>query len=671
MASNIIGHRNKAKRAGSSGKKANRGKGAKRRSGIVRRAATLVRWSLIAAIWGFIALGSVLAWYAYGLPDIEGISQATRPPGITLVAADGTPISSSGEIYGRSVTVAELPPALPRAVLAVEDRRFYQHWGIDPRGLARAMWVNLKAGGVVQGGSTITQQLAKVLFLSPDRTLERTVQGALLALWLETRFTKDEILSLYLNRVYLGAGTYGVDAAARRYYGKPAERVGLYEAAQLAGLLKAPTRYSPANDPAAAAARTRVVLAAMVDVGYITDDQAAEALASKPAVRALAARRARYFADWIMAQVNDFVGRVDADLTVVTTLDSRIQTVAEQEVEALLDGEGAKRGAHQAAFLALSPDGAVRAMVGGRDYAQSQFNRAVQARRQPGSAFKPFVYLAALENGRRPDHRMVDEPVEVDGWRPRNYAGRYYGEVTLREAFARSLNSVAVRLSEEAGRQRVAEVARRLGISSELEVSPSIALGTSEVSLLELTGSYATFANRGRGVWPYGITEIRDASGRVLYRRQGGGPGRVVGGRAVDQMTDLMTAVVEWGTGKAAKLDRPAAGKTGTSQEFRDAWFVGFTNELVAGAWFGNDDDTPMKQVTGGGLPARLWGRVMTRALAGQPARPLPGGGVEVAASTGVEGFFERLVERLTGIEPGTRKAKGENTIGKQRDHER
>ena len=671
MASNIIGHRNKAKRAGSSGKKANRGKGARRRSGIVRRAATLVRWSLIAAIWGFIALGSVLAWYAYGLPDIEGISQATRRPGITLVAADGTPISSSGEIHGRSVTVAELPPALPRAVLAVEDRRFYQHWGIDPRGLARAMWVNLKAGGVVQGGSTITQQLAKVLFLSPDRTLERKVQEALLALWLETRFTKDEILSLYLNRVYLGAGTYGVDAAARRYYGKPAERVGLYEAAQLAGLLKAPTRYSPANDPAEAAARTRVVLAAMVDVGYITDDQAAEALASKPAVRALAARRARYFADWIMAQVNDFVGRVDADLTVVTTLDSRIQTVAEQEVAALLDGEGAKRGAHQAAFLALSPDGAVRAMVGGRDYAQSQFNRAVQARRQPGSAFKPFVYLAALENGRRPDHRMVDRPVEVDGWRPRNYAGRYYGEVTLREAFARSLNSVAVRLSEEAGRQRVAEVARRLGISSELEVSPSIALGTSEVSLLELTGSYATFANRGRGVWPYGITEIRDASGRVLYRRQGGGPGRVVGGRAVDQMTNLMTAVVEWGTGKAAKLDRPAAGKTGTSQEFRDAWFVGFTNELVAGAWFGNDDGTPMKKVTGGGLPARLWGRVMTRALAGQPARPLPGGGVEVAVSTGVEGFFERLVEKLTGIEPGTRKAKGENTIGKQRDHER
>ena len=661
----------KAKRAGPSRKGKNRGKGAKRRTGMVRRVAVVVRWSLIAAIWGFIALGSVLAWYAYGLPDIEGISRATRRPGITLVAADGTPISSSGEIYGRSVIVAELPPALPRAVLAVEDRRFYEHWRIDLRGLARAMWVNLRAGGIVQGGSTITQQLAKVLFLSPERTLERKVQEALLALWLETRFTKDEILSLYLNRVYLGAGTYGVDAAARRYYGKPAERVGLYEAAQLAGLLKAPTRYSPANDPAAAAARTRVVLAAMVDAGYITDDQVAEALASKPAVRALPARRARYFADWIMAQVNDFVGRVDADLTVVTTLDSRIQTIAEQEVAALLDGEGAQRGAHQAAFLALSPDGAVRAMVGGRDYAQSQFNRAVQARRQPGSAFKPFVYLAALENGRRPDHRMVDNPVEVDGWRPRNYAGRYYGEVTLREAFARSLNSVAVRLSEEAGRRRVAEAARRLGISSELEVSPSIALGTSEVSLLELTGSYAVFANRGRGVWPYGIAEIRDASGRVLYRRQGGGPGSVVGGRAVDQMTDLMTAVVEWGTGKAAKLDRPAAGKTGTSQEFRDAWFVGFTNELVAGVWLGNDDDTPMKKVTGGGLPARLWGRVMARALAGQPPRPLPGGGAEVAVSTGVEGFFERLVKKLTGGEPGTRKEKGENTIGKQRDHER
>jgi penicillin-binding protein 1A len=496
------------------------------------------------------------------------------------------------------------------------------------------------------------------------------VQEALLALWLETKFNKDEILSLYLNRVYLGAGTYGVDAAARRYYGKPAEEVGLYEAAQLAGLLKAPSRYSPANDPAEAEARTRVVLAAMVDAGYINDDQAAKAIANKPPLRAVPDRRARYFADWIMAQVNDFVGRVDADLTVVTTLDPGLQAVAEDEVVKALDGEGRDRDARQAAFVAMSPDGAVRAMVGGRDYGESQFNRAVQARRQPGSAFKAFVYLAALENGRRPDHRIVDRPVEVDGWRPRNYAERYYGEVTLREAFARSLNSVAVRLTEETGRQRVAEAARRLGISSQLEVSPSIALGASEVSLLELTGAYAAFANRGRGVWPYGIIEIRDPSGRVLYRRKGGGPGMLVGGRTVDQMTNLMTAAVEWGTGKAAKLDRPAAGKTGTSQEFRDAWFVGFTSELVAGAWFGNDDGAAMKQVTGGGLPARLWGRVMARSLAGQPARPLSGGGPEIAVSTGVEGFFERLIVRLTGSEP-TAGGQRDGEFGQQRAHER
>ncbi|MEE8228158.1 MAG: PBP1A family penicillin-binding protein [Kiloniellales bacterium] len=643
----------KVKPSEKSGKKGRRGKAKKpaksQSPGFFQRVALLVRWSLIAAIWGFVLLGSVLAWYAYDLPDIEGLASASRRPSITLLAADGSPLASIGGVYGRTVKVADLPPALPRAVLAVEDRRFYRHWGIDLRGLARALWVNLWAGQVVQGGSTITQQLAKILFLTPDRTLERKVQEALLAAWLETKFTKDEILSLYLNRVYLGAGTYGVDAAARRYFGKPATKVELYEAAQLAGLLKAPSRYNPVQNYERAAGRTKVVLSAMVDAGFITADQASRAFASKPGPPPLGNRRARYFGDWIMAQIGDFIGRVDTDLMVLTTLDPALQAIAEDEVAALLDGEGQRRGAGQAAFVALSPDGAVRALVGGRDYGKSQFNRATQALRQPGSAFKPFVYLAALENGRRPDHRMVDAPIKVEGWSPRNYGGRYYGEVTLREAFARSLNSVAVRLTEESGRAQVAEAARRLGITSPLEISPSIALGTSEVTLLELTGAYAAFANRGRGVWPYGIAEIRDTTGRVLYRRRGGGPGHVVGGAAVDRMTDLMYATVEWGTGKAAKIGRPAAGKTGTSQDFRDAWFVGFTRELVAGAWFGNDGGEPMKNVTGGGLPAQLWGRVVGRALAGRPPQPLPGGAIEIAVTGDVEGFLERLVRRLTG----------------------
>jgi penicillin-binding protein 1A len=646
------GKTGRAKPKGSRGKADKSRKRPPRSLSLAGRVTRLFRWSLIAAIWGFVLLGSVLAWYAYDLPDIEGVARATRQPSISLLAADGSPISSTGEIYGRTVKVAQLPAVLPDAVLAVEDRRFYRHWGIDLRGLARAFWVNLRAGGVIQGGSTITQQLAKVLFLTPERTLKRKIQEALLAMWLETKFTKDEILSLYLNRVYLGSGTYGVDAAARRYFGKPATKVTLYEAAQLAGLLKAPSRYNPVSDYQRAGARTRVVLNVMVDAGFISDDEARQAMATKPGRPRLASRRARYYADWVMGQIGDFVGRIDSDLTVVTTLDPRLQTIAEDELTAMLADTGAQRGVGQAAFVALSPDGAVRAMVGGRDYGESQFNRSVQALRQPGSAFKVFVYLAAMESGWRPDDRMSDSPVAVGNWQPRNYGGRYYGDVTLREGFARSLNSVSVRLTEKVGRERVAEVARRLGITSDLEVAPSLALGASEVTLLELTNAYATFANHGRGVWPYGILEIRDVTGRVIYRRRGEGSTPLVGAHNVDQMTDLMTASVEWGTGKAAKIDRPAAGKTGTSQEFRDAWFVGFTRELVAGAWFGNDDGRPMTNVTGGGLPAKLWARIMVRALENHAPQPLAGGGVEIAVTDQIEGFLDRLIGRLTGTSP-------------------
>ncbi len=644
---------NRSKAKGGRGK-ADRGRKRPARTlGFAGRLARMFRWSLVLAVWGFVVLGSVLAWYATDLPDIGGLARASRQPSISLLAADGSPISSTGEVYGRTVKVAQLPPVLPHAVMAVEDRRFYRHWGIDLRGLARAVWVNLRVGEVVQGGSTITQQLAKVLFLTPERTFKRKVQEALLALWLERKFTKDEILSLYLNRVYLGSGTYGVDAAARRYFDKAASEVSLYEAAQLAGLLKAPSRYNPVSDYQRAGERTRVVLNAMVEAGFITPEAARHAEATKPAQPRLTSRRARYYADWVIAQIGDYVGRIDSDLTVVTTLDPRLQNIAEDELAAILAEEGAQRGAGQAAFVALTPDGAVRAMVGGRDYAESQFNRSVQALRQPGSAFKVFVYLAAMEAGWRPDDRMTDAPVAVGDWRPQNYDERYYGEVTLREGFARSLNSVAVRLTEQVGRERVAEAARRLGITSDLEVAPSLALGASEVTLLELANAYATFANGGRGVWPFGILEIRDVTGRVLYRRRGEGPGPLVGAYNVDLMTNLMTASVEWGTGKAAQIGRPAAGKTGTSQEFRDAWFIGFTRELVAGAWFGNDDGRPMAAVTGGGLPAKLWARILRRALENHAPQPLAGGEVEIGARDQLEGFLDRLIGRLTGTAPG------------------
>ena len=623
--------RKSTKTSGGRGKAA---KGRRAKAAPPRRswAGRLFRGLIVLAIWSLVILAGVLAYYAYDLPDVGKIAETTRRPNVTLVAADGSRIAAFGDLYGEAVTVRGLPPHLPRAVLAVEDRRFYEHPGLDALGLIRALYVNLRAGRVVQGGSTISQQLAKVLFLEPDRTIKRKVQELLLALWLEQRFTKDQILTLYLNRVYLGAGAYGVDAAARRYFDKPATRVSLYEAALLAGLLRAPSRYNPANNADLADRRAKVVLEAMEAAGFVSAGEAALAYREKSRGRPSIGRHARHFADWVMTQVRSYVGRPDRDLVVVTTLDPHLQRVAEEESERLLDGPGKERGASQAAFVALAPEGAVRAMVGGRDYADSQFNRAEQALRQPGSAFKAFVFLSALERGATPDRRIVDEPVRVGKWKPGNYKGKYYGEVTLREAFARSLNSVSVRLTQEVGPATVADTARRLGITSDLEPSGAIALGASEVSLLELTGAYGAFANRGEAVWPYGIERIQDAGGQILYRRRGGGPGRVVAPAKVSAMTDLMRATVAWGSGKAADPGRPAAGKTGTSQDFRDAWFVGFTAELVAGAWLGNDDGKPMDGVTGGSLPAELWGRILARGLEGQPIHPLPGAPVAVAA---------------------------------------
>ncbi len=604
----------------------------------------VVAWCLILLIWGTLGIASVVGWYAYNLPDVTVIGTG-RQPNITILAADGTQLAAVGDIHGETVGLSEVSPNLTKALIAIEDRRFYDHGGVDPRGLARAMVANLKAGRIVQGGSTITQQLAKNLFLTPERTVRRKVQEVLLALWMERHFTKEEILTLYLNRVYFGGGNYGVDAAARRYFDKSPAELSVYEAALLAGLLKAPSRYNPATNADGADRRTALVLSSMVEAGFLTAEESAAALEKKTAARGVARGQARYFTDWVLSQVQDYVGPTGRDLVILTTLDAKLQTVAEAETAGLLDGPGKELDASQAAFVAMDTAGAVRAMVGGRDYRSSQFNRAVQALRQPGSAFKPFIYLSAFESGRSPDDRFVDEPVLLDGWTPRNYDDKYMGEVTLREAFARSLNSVAVRVALETSPEAVAAMARRLGITSPISATPSIALGTSEVSLLELTGAYATFANGGVGVWPYGIEEIRDSSGRTLYRRLGDGPGQLIAAEDVDQMTDVMEATVEWGTGKAANPGRPAAGKTGTSQDFRDAWFIGYTADLVGGAWFGNDDGTPMIRVTGGGLPARLWGRVMTRGLAGVPSKPLPQVGPEGSG----EGLISRILRRLGG----------------------
>ncbi len=599
------------------------------------RSGRFLRFVLLAGMWCFIAGLGVIGFFALTLPDTGDLTAAQRKPSITLLATDGSLIATYGDLFGEPLRLKELPRYLPDAVIATEDRRFYSHFGVDPIGLARATFVNLRAGHVVQGGSTITQQLAKNLFLTPDRTFTRKIQETLLALWLEHRFSKNQILEIYLNRVYLGAGTYGVDAAARRYFDKSARDVNLYEAAVIAGLLKAPSRFSPANDKELAAQRAQQVLANMVDAGFITQLQAQNAASQKSqlAKSPSLSRGGRYFADWIVDQINGFTGTQDRDLVVTTTLDPKMQAAGETAITSILDQDGDKYDVGQGALVAMTPDGAIRAMVGGDDYADSQFNRATQAQRQPGSSFKPIVYLSAIEHGLRPSDHFIDQPIKIGKWEPHNFENKYRGDVTVSDAVALSLNSVAAQVVQRYGVNNVIATARSLGITSDLAHDASLALGTSEVSLIELTAAYAPFASGGIGAWPYGIIEIRDAHGGVIYRRDGSGPGRVIDPSNAAMMNQLLSGVVAYGTGKSAKLDRPAAGKTGTTQDSRDALFVGYTADLICGVWFGNDDDSPMKNVTGGTLPAHAWHDFMTVATRGMPVRALPGEGVPAIAN--------------------------------------
>ena len=596
----------------------------------------LIRIGLLLALWGVILAGGVLAYFAASLPDTNQLTVAERRPSVTILAADGSIIATLGDLFGQPLTLKQMSPWLPKAVIATEDRRFYSHFGIDPVGLLRAGVTDLRSGHVVQGGSTITQQLAKTVFLSPERSLSRKIREALLALWLERHFTKDQILEIYLNRVYLGAGTFGVDAASHRYFGKSAAQLNLYESAVIAGLLKAPTRFNPTRDREATAARTAQVLSLMAETGTIDQQQmaAAEKSGAELTKVALTHPGTRYFADWIADQVRDFAGTSDRDLRVRTTLDPRLQAAAETTITDALAKNGLKDAVSQGALVAMATDGAVRAMVGGRDYNESQFNRATQAQRQPGSAFKPFVYLAGIEAGLRPDDRFVDGPIQIGNWRPHNYLNKYLGEVTLAYALAESINTVAAQVAQRAGVPQVIAVARRLGITSELSQDASIALGTNEVNLLELVSAYTPFANGGNGVLAYGITEISDTAGKTIYHRSGGGPGQVIPSEEVGLMDGMLAGVISRGTGKAAALPRPVAGKTGTTQDYKDAWFIGFTADLVAGVWFGNDDNAPMNKVTGGVLPAPAWKSFMLAATQGTPIKPLPTVPFQSAAST-------------------------------------
>ena len=584
---------------------------------------------LALGVWAAVAAGVVLVYLALNLPPIDA-NALTRRPNIVIQDSAGAELGSFGDNYGDTVALTDLPKHLPAAVVAVEDRRFYDHFGIDLRGLARAMLTNIQAKGVVQGGSTITQQVAKNLFLTPERTITRKLREMMLALWLERNFTKDEILTIYLNRVYLGAGTYGVEAASQRYFARSAKDVGIYQSAVLAGLLKAPSRYNPTNNTDLAKQRAEIVLKTMVETGALSETQAKGArqnatLILKNAAATKNTLRARFFSDWVLSQIESFVGTVDRDLVVRTTLRAPIQAAAEAALARQLEISGLAQNIGEGAVLSLSPDGAVRAMVGGRDYADSQFNRVTQALRQPGSAFKPFVYLAALDAGYAPDDLVTDGPINIAGWKPQNFSGKYLGPVSVQDALAESINTVAVRLAQATGPKAVVTTAQRLGITSDMKPELSLALGSAEVTLLELTAAYAPLANGGLAILPYAITAITDRDGVVLYQRQGDELGRVIAPGRVATMNRMMRGVIEHGTGTAATFGFPAAGKTGTSSDFRDAWFVGYSAELVTGVWVGNDDGGFMKAVTGGGVPARVWHDVMASAHKDHQPIDLPG----------------------------------------------
>lgn len=600
-----------------------------RRTGL--RARILVTGGVAVGLLAVLAAAQLYQTVFAGLPavpDRAALWSMNRPPGFTFLDHDGAIIATRGPRRGQSVELAKLPPYLPRAFLAAEDRRFYAHHGVDGRSIARAFGASIKARQVVEGGSTLTQQLAKTIFLTPDQTLRRKLQAAVLAVRLEQVLTKDEVLALYLDRTFFGENAYGVEAAARTYFGKSAEAVTLSEAALLAALPKAPTRLDPTNDLDAAIERSRLVLRLMREEGWITEGQEAAARATPPelAPPPEAEGDMGWVLDLAQAQAVETLRQagVEAppDLTVRLTVDPGLQRTAAGGVRAVIGRWGRPARAEQASFVALAPDGGVRAMIGGISHRRDPFNRAVQALRQPGSAFMPFVYAAALEDDVRPLDIRQDRPVRSGAWSPANYDGGFRGAITVQDALADSIDTVAVGLAADTGREKVAGLARRFGLSG---VPPrpglSVALGAHEVTLLQLTGAYQVFQRGGKLAQPYLIEQIATARGDLLYRHPNLGQRPVYSPPLNAMMIDMLQGVVERGAGRRARFGRPAAAKTGASRGRRDAWFVGFTPDWIAGVWVGNDDGRPMNQVTGGELPALIWRRFMIDAHRGLPVR--------------------------------------------------
>jgi len=565
-------------------------------------------------------VGLPFAYLAYclaTLPPNGGLVIEPTPSALLVEADNGQVFATRGTFKGDKLAPEDVPETLRRAVVAIEDRHFYQHRGIYPPALLRAALRNMIAGNAREGGSTITQQLARMLYLSPERTIKRKVQEAMLAFWLERYLSKDEILARYLNTAYFGANVYGVDAAAKRYFGKTAKTLSLAETAMLAGLVRSPSALTPIRNFDGAQARADRVLDAMVETGAITRAQADEARRQPATLRVPpeSPPGTNYFVDMVNTDARRLAGTNAADLTVRSTIDLDLQSAAENVIAHMLKAEGRAKRVSQAALIAMAPDGAILAMVGGRDYNDSQFNRAIQAHRQPGSLFKVFVYLTAFQKGFNPEMTMVDRPVAIGDWEPENYSGRFRGEVTLRTAFAHSINSVAVQLGEAVGIKSVIDTAHRLGVQSELPAVPSLALGAGEVTLLDMTRAFATIASNAESVEPYAVRSIQNR-GQALFARQKPQLQPASNPAARAAIRDVLGAVVREGTGKAARLNTPSAGKTGTSQEYRNAWFVGFTGDTVVGVWVGNDDNKPMRNVTGGDLPARIWHDFVTQAAA-------------------------------------------------------
>ena len=575
----------------------------------------ILKWGFFFSIWIAIFATLALLYYFKDLPSLSDLEAKNGKQIVQISYSNGERITNRGEIYSSEVNYFELPQHLINAVVATEDRRFFNHHGVDLIGILRASYVNHEAGRIVQGGSTITQQLAKLLFLDPERTFKRKIQEILLAVQLERHFTKEQILTFYLNRAYFGSGSYGVGNAAKHYFGKDVSLLSLNECALLAGLLKAPSKLSPKNNRGLAEERANLVIRNMIEAGFLSEKNL-EQLDQDPSYKIDHSQKL-YFADFVFDQFGEFLDKKSEGetlLKITSTLDERIQEKLENILDVFDEKNHAKIGKSQIAVVVMNKGGGVLGMSGGIDYQKSQFNRAVTAKRQAGSAFKTFVYLAAFESGMDVNDTMEDKKTNVGTWLPDNYDSRYLGEVTLRQAFANSLNSVAVQLGRKVGGKAVAEMAQSCGITSKIDKNdPTIALGTTEVSLLELTGAYATIANGGEPVIPYSILEVKNAADEMLYKRESSGFAPVISEGAEEKITTVLRAVVESGTGKNANVGEKIYGKTGTSQNFRDAWFVGFSDDYVVGVWIGNDDNSATNKITGGSLPASLFAEIIEK----------------------------------------------------------